>query len=500
MRKLSKLLGFLAIAGLVVFAVGQISPKQATFSLTVTASPDWTLAVTPATQEATLGKVAEFTVTTQATGGYVGNLTLTLAGFAEGSYTFSANPIAAGASATLTINTALLAVGTYNGTLTATEVADQPPFNTVRAESASSVDIQAAIDLALDGETVEVPAGNAVWTSNVTVPATKGISLIGAGVGATNINLSGGYYLFLDTREANSPVRVSGFSFDSCPAPSLRINYQTIGATDWRVDHCEWKNGVLGTEIDVLGYTFGVFDNCTFTNCQRTLWIDAQIRPFDTTAPMPYPGGYSWQQPVTPGGPAAVYFEDCTITNATASIFFNMRGGARVVFRHNKVTGINGLETHSGCTPGYRNPRWTEIYENTFDLQGGQYWCGLFLRSTNGVVYNNTFSAGYPTVIQFDNETTCLTSCTNPWPSANTTAYPAQDQIGAGLDTGWGTRQSTDEAKLYIWGNTQAGAAVTPNFSGCANTGTLVQLGRDYFLSAPPAYAPYAYPHPLRSR
>ena len=369
------------------------------------------------------------------------------------------------------------------------------------AASASSTDIQAAIDAAHDGDTVRVPAGTATWTSNVTIPASKGIRLIGAGIGSTNINLNGTYALYFYPRAANQPVRISGLSFTNCAAPSLQINDYTIGSTNWRVDHCSWTDGPVGTEINVHGYTFGVIDNCTFTNTLRTLWVDAQVRPFDTSgSPMPYPGGYSWQQPVTMGGAEAVYVEDCTIHNTTASIFHNMRGGARFVFRHNAVTGVNGLETHSGCTPGYRNPRWIEIYENTFDLQGlGTYWCGLFLRSTNGVVFNNRFSSGYQTPIQFDNETACLESCINPWPSANKTAYPAQDQIGAGRDTGWGTRQATDETKLWIWGNTRSGSNVSPYFSGCANSGSLVQFGRDYFLSAPPTYTPYTYPHPLRT-
>jgi hypothetical protein len=296
-------------------------------------------------------------------------------------------------------------------------------------------------------------------------------------------------------------VRVSGFGFSNCAAPSLQINDYSVGSTNWRIDHCSWTDGPLGTEINVHGYTFGVIDNCTFINTLRTFWVDAQVRPFDTSgSPMPYPGGYSWQQPLTMGGADAVYIEDCTIHNTTASIFHNMRGGARFVFRHNTVTGLNGLETHSGCTPGYRNPRWIEIYENTFDLQGlGTYWAGLFLRSTNGVIFNNRFSTGYPVAIQFDNETVCLTSCTNPWPSANRSSYPAQDQIGAGRDTGWATPQATDEAKLWIWGNTQAGGNVSPYFSGCGNSSSLIQFGRDYFLSAPPTYVPYAYPHPLRN-
>jgi pectin methylesterase-like acyl-CoA thioesterase len=80
------------------------------------------------------------------------------------------------------------------------------------AESSSSVDIQAAIDAASDGDVVTVPAGNATWTSSVTIPSNKGISLIGAGRGNTNITL-GRYKLTIETREENSPVRISGFRF-----------------------------------------------------------------------------------------------------------------------------------------------------------------------------------------------------------------------------------------------------------------------------------------------
>jgi PKD repeat protein len=402
--------------------------------------------------------------------------------------------------------------GSYNVIFTIANSTGSDSFNQVipvvlasgdvhYASTPSSADIQAAINAASDGDTVQVPAGSVTWTSNVTIPSTKGVRLIGAGIGSTNINLVNAYCLYFYPRQENSPVRVSGFSFTNCPAPSLQINDYSIGSNNWRVDHCSWTNGALGTELNVHGHTFGVIDNCNFTNTLRTLWIDGQVRPFDITgSPMPYPGGYSWMQPITIGGPDAVYVEDCTFHNTSASIFHNMRGGARFVFRHNTLTGINGLETHSGCTPGYRNPRWMEIYENTFDLQGlGSYWCGLFLRSTNGIVFNNSFSAGYPTVIRFDNETICLDSCTQPWPGAKRTGYPAQDQIGAGRDTGWGTLQATNEAKLWIWGNTQGGNLVTPQFSSCANSAELVQLGRDYFLSAPPAYTPYTYPHPLRN-
>lgn len=495
----------IGLAVVAVLAVGLIIGRQAvsksvSFAVTVSDPTDFEVGILPASLALTRGQTGQFAITTTAIGGYDGEVDLTIAGLPAGTYALGVSRVKAGEGTTLVIN-ANLPTGSYVGTLTATEVAEQPPFNTVTAASASSADIQAAIDAAQDGWTVEVPAGDVAWTSNVTIPAAKGIRLIGSGIGQTNVDLANAYCLYAYPKAETEPVRISGFSFTNCPAPSLQISDYTVGSTDWRVDHCTWTGGALGTQVNVHGHTFGVIDNCQFVNCQRALWIDGQVRPFDVTgSPFPYPGGYSWQQPITPGGPDAVYIEDCVIANTTGSIFFNCRGGARFVFRHNTVTGANGLETHSGCTPGYRNPRWCEIYENTFDLQGGAYWCGLFLRSTNGVIFNNSFSAGYPTVIRFDNETTCLDSCTAPWPTANRTAYPAQDQIGAGRDTGWATPQAIDEAKLWIWGNTQAGADVTPQFSSCAASAELVQQNRDYFFSAPPTYAPYAYPHPLRTR
>jgi PKD repeat protein len=464
-----------------------------TVSVTPATAPVASFSLSPVSPAA--GQTVRFTDTS------TGGPTSWLWDFGDGSTSTAQNP-----------NHAFAAAASYNVLLTVTNAGGSDGLNRVvtvvpgssdvhYAASPASTDIQAAIDAAADGDTVLVPAGSATWTSNVTISAAKGVRLIGAGSGSTNINLNNAYCLTFYPRQANQPVRISGFSFTNCPAPSLQINDYSVGSNNWRVDHCSWTNGGLGTEINVHGHTFGVIDNCTFTNTLRTFWVDGQVRPFDTSgSPMPYPGGYSWQQPLTMGGADAVYVEDCTIHNATASIFHNMRGGARFVFRHNTVTGLNGLETHSGCTPGYRNPRWIEIYENTFDLQGlGSYWCGLFLRSTNGVVFNNRFSSGYPIAIRFDVETVCLDSCAMPWPGANRTAYPAQDQVGAGRDTGWGTSQATDEAKLWIWGNTQASNAVSPQFTSCGNSAEMVQLGRDYFLSAPARYTPYAYPHPLRN-
>ena len=360
---------------------------------------------------------------------------------------------------------------------------------TIYAESPSSAHIQTAIDLANDGDTIMVPAGSATWTGDVTIPSTKGISLIGAGIGNTNIALNG-HYMALNTREANSRVRVSGFSFINTTESCFRINWDyAVGATDWRVDHCEWTGTtVLGAKVGIRGYTFGVFDNCIFNEQGRVFFIDGRTEPFDTggyPGPVNFPGAYFWTQPLDAGGKNHVYIEDCTVINTLGTIMFNTRGGSKTVIRHNNFIGPIGIETHSGCTPGYRNPRWIEIYENAFNSTTN-YWAAMFIRSTNGMIYNNFVSSYYPTVIRFDYEMGCLTSCISPWPSANTLVYPAQDQIGAGIDTGWGTSQSTSEAKLRIWNNIQNGLNANPYFSSCDNSAALIQHNRDYWQQITP--------------
>ena len=57
---------------------------------------------------------------------------------------------------------------------------------TINATSCNSSDVQAAITAAVDGDTVQIPAGTCTWTSGITV--TKSIAIIGAGENQTIIS------------------------------------------------------------------------------------------------------------------------------------------------------------------------------------------------------------------------------------------------------------------------------------------------------------------------
>lgn len=362
------------------------------------------------------------------------------------------------------------------------------------AASASNAHIQAAIDLAEDGDVVMVPAGSVTWTGDVTIPATKGVKVIVDGTANVNLNSVGHVYLY--TRNTNSPVRLSGFNFTNVPTGGLQINNYEIGATDWRVDHCNWTTGAAQS-IRILGYTFGVFDNCAFNNLSMGMWIDMHLSSEAAEVGNPQ-GSYSWSQPVDWGGPSAVYFEDCTVHNDTLNIFFNCRGGARFVWRYSEWTGQTRFETHSGCTPGYRNDRWAEVYGINQNYSGGTVGPGIWFRSMNGMMFNNTFSSAVNSPVQFDFEFVCVRAapCHWLWPVAGYLQeppveeaywiYPAQDQVGVGLDTGWETSQALDEAKIWEWNNYRAGVRTSLAFTSCEFAQNLIQHDRDYFRQIDP--------------
>src|SRR5688572_13496595 len=85
---------------------------------------------------------------------------------------------------------------------------------TINAASLSSADVQTAINSAVDGDTVQMPAGSATWSTMVTWTG-KGIHLKGAGTNATIIteNVTSGFprtALYVHSI-ANQYVRISDF-------------------------------------------------------------------------------------------------------------------------------------------------------------------------------------------------------------------------------------------------------------------------------------------------
>src|SRR4029077_4545909 len=84
---------------------------------------------------------------------------------------------------------------------------------TINARSCPYADVLAAVALAANGDTVQVPAGTATWNLTLDL-GPKAIELIGAGSASTFIT-NGVGNLIKSNNTGNNLVRISGFRFNS---------------------------------------------------------------------------------------------------------------------------------------------------------------------------------------------------------------------------------------------------------------------------------------------
>ncbi len=373
------------------------------------------------------------------------------------------------------------------------------------AASCSAADVQAAIDLASDGDTVTVPAGEATYDDTHLVTCTKGITLQGAGIDSTIIyDATSGTYVkepFVFTTKTGYTTIITGFTFDgaSSGASSMGIVKVTgtYGTGNFRVHGNKFRNiSIRGLVTNTI---FGCIDNNTFL-CPYNASAQA-ISIFGD-------GNTAWTRALTLGTANAVYIEDNTFTFAYVNDgCLDAYGGARYVFRYNTIT--NTTIGHHGCDSGsYRSTHSWEIYENTFDKSTAGTTRLFFSRGGTGVIYNNTYTGNY-TVMELSNYRSCASYTTwgicdgdNPIDgNDDASGYHCQDQNGytsTGTDDGTGPNQIS--SPVYCWGNTLDAVSVGLSvYLGCAAVADHIQENRDYFNgTAKPDYSAYTYPHPLQ--
>lgn len=377
------------------------------------------------------------------------------------------------------------------------------------AAGVSKTQVQAAIDAASDGDTVIVPAGSAEWNGPVGVGSEKAISIIGAGIGLTNITMNPYADTFYLERSAS---RVSGFSV---------IDGAFVAeGTGWRLDHsyfdCYDRFFDGGVERAVLAYTNtiqeapqGLVDHCNFI-CGRILnggWYYGQM------------AHKLWSCVLGLGtGDRAVYVEDCTFDFSTAAWHSNCidaNCGGGYVFRHNDVID-SSIDCHSIQATERATRKW-EIYENTIHQVTRSMWVPFYLRGGTGVIFNNTITGTWTDDrIMMDNRRSCtafggggLADGTSPWdgntaPTETYQGWPARDQIGRSTDQWEWTPghpyppQASQPA--YFWNNKHGGDNVIGGlFEDCSRQAIHIVEGRDYFDNTEMAgYIPYTYPHPLQ--
>jgi hypothetical protein len=345
--------------------------------------------------------------------------------------------------------------------------------------------VQAEITSAADGDTIAIPAGTCTWTTTVTIPATKGIILQGAGIGVTTIvdGMTGAHTLSVLVASGNSVTEVRDITFDANntikTGTFAEIFVFGSGLDVFRIHHNEIKNlARRGVQVFAdAGLEFsGLIDHNTFhttaaSSVQATNVFGA--RNFNNA-------GWTTPQsrPVTMGTNKAVYIEDNTFdfVNDFNDGALDAYGGARYVFRYNTVTGT--APAHHGTDSGsYRGPISFEVYGNVLTSDNGSDRA-FFARSGTGVVFNNVYTGNYSAIgianYRSGGSFTPWGECdgTSTWDqnTASQEGYACFDQPG------WIFSEVTNEATgatatktltpIYAWGNTKDGAQLDAAVGG----------------------------------
>jgi hypothetical protein len=254
------------------------------------------------------------------------------------------------------------------------------------------------------GYIIGVPAGNCTWPNGIGW-ANKNIFLRGAGIGQTNITFGTSFNGMNVVMSADFAAwRIAGFTFQGNPGNRFfTINsaaYNGIPTGRWRIDHNRFNNPsahVAGLKID--GANYGLIDHNQFdpwgTNGVAifpSMYLDAEY-PAN-----PLMGNFAQSQAADFGTNKFLFVEDNTfVSNGTAmAVFDTSSGGARVVWRHNRIEG-GFFYAHWP-----QSNDWTqltaEIYRNTWvanadwGLGGSNY--PMRLETMNGVAFEN-FASGF---------------------------------------------------------------------------------------------------------
>lgn len=353
----------------------------------------------------------------------------------------------------------------------------------VHAESGIRPHIQAAIDKAQPGDTVQIPAGEFEFDGSVKAP--DGIHIRGAGRDKTfliktdrtslwdamfNIDCTTGEpFTFSDISLQGTGRFIQGDSPKKGPVRDQGLNL--FGkCVDFEVANSRFtKFSRAGIEVvardgTVPGEPRGVIHNNEFVD----IWYPNNGYGIEVVG-----HESAWDQPLDLGSERAVFIEDNYFELTRHTIAAN--NGARYVFRFNTVRNnyhdAAAIDAH-GLSSWPRGTRSYEIYGNVLH-NDEQRWAGIGLRGGDGVVYGNEISGVTSGVLLMMEGYSVFDK------------YPQKDQI----------------RDLWIWDNQVNGRELkdVDFWSRQKGVRRLLKESRDYHLTERPDYTPYPYPHPLRS-
>ncbi len=386
---------------------------------------------------------------------------------------------------------------------------DSAYSETINASSCSQSAVQSAVDIADDGDTVIVPAGNCTWTSTVTIPNTKGIILQGSGIDLTTIADGTGDssdVLVLNVANGNSLTMVTGFTFDAKGVSKSGIRGQIsingLGLNVFRVNNCKITNLYSrGIKVWAGGKELsGLIDHVTIEAPYNVSTQGVSIFGAGSESSEPF------SRPIELGSNKFIFIEDSTFNFSYPSDgCLDAYGGARYVFRHNVVNGTT-LGHHGADSGNYRGVHSFEIYDNTFTNTGNSTR-KIFFRSGTGVVFNNEWIGNYGGA-ELHNYRSCASygmwgqcdgSTSYDGNQSGQQGYACLDQVGHvftdSLDG------SNILAPLFTWNNVD-GIGNFVKFTvvnACSRlTNYHIIENRDFYNNVvKPDYSAYTYPHPL---
>lgn len=293
---------------------------------------------------------------------------------------------------------------------------------TYTAASCNRSDVSAIINgpihVAVNGDTILIPAGSCTWTGTITVPSNIGISIIGAGTpnsgpgttgaGSVSTTITAGGFV-MNPAFGNQTSRISTIKFQPGTTSPVTVNgtCTSSGCPKLRLDNLVFPSswaavGLSDASVAFISNVFGVADHNTvgdtdpspsyvcFLNIGHGSWQGVGSW-----------GDNSYASPDTFGTQQTFYIENNTINYALVTdtdIGSSNGGGARLACRFNTINNINAFGVCSGhgtdTTGRPRGVRQWEGYYNTGTCSNGTLGCGSAWpgRGGTGMSFGNSFT------------------------------------------------------------------------------------------------------------
>ena len=377
---------------------------------------------------------------------------------------------------------------------------------TYTAASCNYSDVSSLINgpthTAVNGDTINVPAGSCIWQSGLTVPSNIGINLIGAGAGSTIITDGISSHTQLVTARptyGSATFRMSGFTFQpqststNTGTPFAYIGTCTpSGCPNIRIDHNTFSGwSVGGNSFDAYALqwvtnVFGVIDHNTLAPIPGSYveFVNASHASYFASGGVL--GDPSWVAGQSLGTANAIYVENNTLSNGAFftdcdhSDTVNNTGGCRMVVRFNTNSGeVNGaadVQNHGTESGGrLRGGYSIESYGNHFSPS--QDVAAIYgIRSGTALIWGNTYTLNggashivgtslYRSYVNFTPWGVCDGS--SPYDKNDGTVYASGTYTGSSGSTSFVDSSKNWAANQWV----QAGAPyslhnVTKNFGG----------------------------------